>query len=113
MLPRHRASDAPPPLVIQADYAPDVFRPDGPVSSAYAAQPLVAKGFAVLQVVSKQLTVTAAAAEYGISRRHLHRLLVDVRLQFCSIAALCTSVLLLRPSLKSPSPKMVGAANVS
>jgi transposase InsO family protein len=30
---------------------------------------------AVLQVVSKQLTVTAAAAEYGISRRHLHRLL--------------------------------------
>jgi hypothetical protein len=31
---------------------------------------------AVLQIVSKQLTVTAAAAEYGISRRHLHRLLV-------------------------------------
>ena len=30
---------------------------------------------AVLQIVSKQLTVTAAAAEYGISRRHLHRLL--------------------------------------
>jgi transposase InsO family protein len=30
---------------------------------------------AVLQVVSKQLTVTAAAAEFGISRRHLHRLL--------------------------------------
>ena len=30
---------------------------------------------AVLQVVSKQLSVTAAAAEYGISRRHLHRLL--------------------------------------
>jgi transposase InsO family protein len=34
---------------------------------------------AVLQVVSKQLTVTAAAAEYGISRRHLHRLLVRYR----------------------------------
>jgi transposase InsO family protein len=30
---------------------------------------------AVLQIVSKQLSVTAAAAEYGISRRHLHRLL--------------------------------------
>jgi transposase InsO family protein len=30
---------------------------------------------AVLQIVSKQLTVTAAAAEYAISRRHLHRLL--------------------------------------
>jgi transposase InsO family protein len=34
---------------------------------------------AVLQIVSKQLTVTAAAAEYGISRRHLHRLLVRYR----------------------------------
>src|SRR5262245_53126033 len=30
---------------------------------------------AVLQIVSNQLSVTAAAAEYGISRRHLHRLL--------------------------------------
>lgn len=30
---------------------------------------------AVLQVVSNQLSVTAAAAEYGFSRRHLHRLL--------------------------------------
>ena len=29
----------------------------------------------VLQVVSKQLSVTAAAAEYGFSRRYLHRLL--------------------------------------
>jgi transposase InsO family protein len=34
---------------------------------------------AVLQVVSKQLTVTAAAAEYGFSRRHLHRLLARYR----------------------------------
>jgi transposase InsO family protein len=34
---------------------------------------------AVLQVVSKQLSVTAAAAEHGISRRHLHRLLVRYR----------------------------------
>ena len=34
---------------------------------------------AVLQIVSKQLSVTAAAAEYGISRRHLHRLLVRYR----------------------------------
>ena len=34
---------------------------------------------AVLQVVSKQLTVSAVAAEYGISRRHLHRLLVRYR----------------------------------
>src|SRR5437588_120037 len=34
---------------------------------------------AVLQVVSQQLSVTAAAAEYGFSRRHLHRLLVRYR----------------------------------
>src|SRR3954452_19929896 len=34
---------------------------------------------AVLQVVSKQLTVTAAAAESGISRRHLQRLLARYR----------------------------------
>jgi transposase InsO family protein len=34
---------------------------------------------AVLQIASKQLTVTAAAAEYGISRRHLHRLLARYR----------------------------------
>ena len=29
---------------------------------------------AVLKVISKQLSVTAAAAEYGYSRQHLHRL---------------------------------------
>src|SRR5690349_13924347 len=34
---------------------------------------------AVLQIVSKQLTVTEAAAGYGISRRHLHRLLARYR----------------------------------
>ena len=34
---------------------------------------------AVLQVVSNQLSVTAAAAEYGFSRRHLHRLLLRYR----------------------------------
>jgi transposase InsO family protein len=34
---------------------------------------------AVLQIVSKQLTVTAAAAEFGFSRRHLHRLLARYR----------------------------------
>ena len=34
---------------------------------------------AVLQVVSKQLSVTAAAAEYGFSRRHLQRLLARYR----------------------------------
>jgi transposase InsO family protein len=34
---------------------------------------------AVLKVVSKQLTVTAAAAEYGYSRRHLTRLLARYR----------------------------------
>ena len=34
---------------------------------------------AVLQVVSKQLSVTEAAAEYGYSRRHLHRLLARYR----------------------------------
>ena len=34
---------------------------------------------AVLKIVSKQLSVTAAAAEYGYSRRHLHRLLSRYR----------------------------------
>ena len=34
---------------------------------------------AVLQIVSNQLSVTAAATEYGISRRHLHRLLARYR----------------------------------
>jgi transposase InsO family protein len=34
---------------------------------------------AVLQVVSQQLSVTAAAAEYGYSRRQLHRLLAAYR----------------------------------
>lgn len=34
---------------------------------------------AVLKVVSKQLTVSAAAAEYGMSRQHLHRLLARYR----------------------------------
>jgi transposase InsO family protein len=34
---------------------------------------------AVLQIVSKQLSATAAAAEYGFSRRHLHRLLARYR----------------------------------
>jgi transposase len=34
---------------------------------------------AVLQIVSNQLSVSAAAAEYGISRRHLHRLLTRYR----------------------------------
>jgi len=30
---------------------------------------------AVLKVITKELTVTAAAAKYGYSRQHLHRLL--------------------------------------
>jgi transposase InsO family protein len=34
---------------------------------------------AVLQIVSKRLSVTAAAAEYGISRRHLQRVLARYR----------------------------------
>ena len=34
---------------------------------------------AVLKVITKQLTVTAAAAEYGYSRRHLQRLLARYR----------------------------------
>jgi transposase InsO family protein len=34
---------------------------------------------AVLQVVSNQLSVTEAAAQHGISRRHLHRLLARYR----------------------------------
>lgn len=34
---------------------------------------------AVLKVITKELTVTAAAAEYGFSRQHLHRLLARYR----------------------------------
>ena len=34
---------------------------------------------AVLKVVAKELSVTAAAAQYGFSRRHLHRLLARYR----------------------------------
>jgi len=34
---------------------------------------------AVLKVVSRELSVTAAAAEYGFSRQHLHRLLARYR----------------------------------
>lgn len=34
---------------------------------------------AVLKVITKELTVTAAAAEYGYSRQHLHRLLARYR----------------------------------
>jgi hypothetical protein len=30
---------------------------------------------AVIKVVTQRLSVTAAAAEYGVSRQHLHRLL--------------------------------------
>jgi len=33
----------------------------------------------VLKVISKELTVTAAAARYGYSRQHLHRLLARYR----------------------------------
>lgn len=33
---------------------------------------------AVLKVVSRQLSATDAAAEYGYSRRHLHRLLAAI-----------------------------------
>lgn len=51
MLPRVVATDHPPPLVIQAyHYQPDLFRPDGPHPTAYAAQPLVSAGIAVLAV---------------------------------------------------------------
>lgn len=34
---------------------------------------------AVLKIITKQLTITAAAQEYGYSRRHLHRLLSRYR----------------------------------
>ena len=34
---------------------------------------------AVLKITTGQLTVTAAAAKYGYSRRHLHRLLARYR----------------------------------
>lgn len=49
MQPRNRTGDGPPPLIIQAfHYQPHTFRPDGPAFAAYAAQALVARGFAVL-----------------------------------------------------------------
>src|SRR6185312_13041255 len=35
----------------------------------------------VLKIVANQLTVTEAAAEYGISRRQLHRLLARYRVE--------------------------------
>lgn len=48
-LPVGAGSASPPPLVIQAyHYMPEVFRPDGPYSSGYAAQALASQGFAVL-----------------------------------------------------------------
>lgn len=52
MLPRGISKEHPPPLVIQVyHYAPELFLPDGPYSAgAFAAQPLVSKGFAVLQI---------------------------------------------------------------
>lgn len=51
MLPRDFSKSAPPPLVIQAYYSlPHLFRPDGFVSTGYAAQSLVAQGMAVLQI---------------------------------------------------------------
>ena len=34
---------------------------------------------AVLKVITKELTITAAAEQYGYSRRHLHRLLARYR----------------------------------
>ena len=34
---------------------------------------------AVLKVITQELSVTASAAEYGYSRRHLHRLLARYR----------------------------------
>lgn len=47
MMPREVS--APPPLVIQAyHYQPGLFRPDGSAPTAYAAQPLVSAGMAVL-----------------------------------------------------------------
>jgi len=45
------AKNKPVPLVIQAySYTPDKFKPDGPEICAYAAQALVARGMAVLNV---------------------------------------------------------------
>jgi dipeptidyl aminopeptidase/acylaminoacyl peptidase len=49
MLPRKFSKATPPPLVIHAyEYLPHLFRPDGIAPTAYAAQPLVARGMAVL-----------------------------------------------------------------
>ena len=49
LLPRSREGAEPPPLVIQAyHYEPNIFWPDGSAATAYAAQPLVGAGFAVL-----------------------------------------------------------------
>jgi dipeptidyl aminopeptidase/acylaminoacyl peptidase len=50
MLPRRGAAGAPYPLVIQLDYTPGHFLPDGSAATAYAAQALVAEGMAVLQL---------------------------------------------------------------
>jgi len=50
MLPRNYVRGMRLPLVVQADYLPDAFMPDGRAPTAYAAQPLVARGMAVLQI---------------------------------------------------------------
>lgn len=51
MLPRDRSPSTPLPLVVQGFHqSPNAFRPDGVVLSGFAAQALVAQGFAVLQI---------------------------------------------------------------
>jgi transposase InsO family protein len=62
------------------------LRRRSPQGDAAAASAGVAVGWgisrarvAVLQIVSKQLSVTEAAAQHGFSRRHLHRLLARYR----------------------------------
>jgi dipeptidyl aminopeptidase/acylaminoacyl peptidase len=57
-LPRNYSSGVRVPLVMQGHhYAPQVFLPDGPYSTTAAAQPLLARGMAVLQVEGMDLDV--------------------------------------------------------
>jgi dipeptidyl aminopeptidase/acylaminoacyl peptidase len=55
-LPRGIAANSRIPIVIQTtDYRPELFLPDGPSSTAFAAQPLLARGIGVIQLATNTI----------------------------------------------------------
>jgi hypothetical protein len=71
-VPVHREPKSRVPLVIQVGhYVPYRFLPDGSASTAYAAQPLVAQGMAVLNidVISADLNRQGVSVDEALSRR--------------------------------------------